>query len=263
MFNRKRNLTIRNIEHYINSRDVSDFYDQVLVVDEYFSTRGMKYFGLNYLNEEIISVKFYAHVFKHLSKEDVSNFLPCVEDYLNYLPFLLKDIDSSGMKNKSLQLGIALELKFKKGHDIPTKGFFFNLQNNKTSINLIGFPIDLPPNFQDNVFALGINFEYDEAKTLVKKYYYFKEQIHLEYFAERFKNPDILHAKFVEYAISETTTKINVIMNDLSSFKGLSPSFFSPNQQKINSFLKKKYKCDNSIVFGMYENLPIKASYFL
>lgn len=257
----ENNNMIDLVESYFRSDYVKCFltnYDELTSRNpnsHYFNS-----FGINFKEGKIVSVKFYAHVFGDLTKQEVLNFLPTYDDYFQFLKYKKKESEKFWVSN----MGVAMELKFKRGQESPDTGFFYNLENSPNCYNQIGFPQSLPKEFQNRCIAIGINFEYEKKQTLFKRYYYFNQPTEINYFAKRFAM-DLKEVNIVEYAESINNSKINVIFegSNFSKIQRATNVFkiFTSNEEVLIKYLLKKFGLD-SAAYGIYENKSTHAVYF-
>lgn len=212
------------------------------------------YIGINFNAKEIVSVKFYFHVFNRISEKDANFFLPTTEDFRKYYGMYQESIEQNLEHS-----GCAFTLKFNPTKVDVIRGFQIRVQNSNKSNELIGQSKQLPFAIDDSCLPSGINYEYQQEKSLRKIYHYFNQDKHKIYFAERFKLPFLKSASLIEYSESNHFSKINTwYKNDplLNAQANLLP----PKQKLVVEQLCAKYQL-TAKVFGYYENSDIKAVY--
>ncbi len=245
---------IREIEKYFADFKLMEFvnkYESLLKTkksNHYFST-----LGINFKNETVDTVKFYAHILEEMSDEEVLEFIPTVDDYKRFLP-----LKGNGDPFNPSNVGTVLEIKFKIGTETPTYGFFYLLQNIPESYKLLGYPQKLPAELVKNGVSLGVNYEYNSTNTTFKKYYYYNRKEDIEYFQKRMGFPIL--GNFLEYAEGNEISKLNNYAGFISGFWE-SDKNFSSKEKKIIKYLQLKHNF-SIIGYGGYENNPIKAIYF-
>lgn len=215
----------------------------------------LNYFGINFDQNGIVSVKFYFAFFKKLEKSDVEKFIPDTHDFYRY--YHLWD----EVKNRSLEhTGCTFEVKF-KGDLNPVLGFHYRLKPCPESYNLIGYPEQVPFDVLNLNTRPGINYEYGEKGILRKKYYYFQQPEHLKFISEKFKKPFAEKIALAEYTEADQFCKVNLWRFDYSKENMNRPSYFSNLGSKIISQLFEKYGLKN-VSDGFYEHDKIIATYF-
>lgn len=254
----KMSRLIREIEEYLRSKMVADFlrkYD-ALIADKP-KTHYFNFFGVNVLHGEIVSVKFYAHIFEALSEEELQAFVPVSDDYEQF-----SNLRTTSKGFGATNVGTILELKFKPGDANPIYGFYHNIDVSEEGFNAIGFPKSLPTSMKDACTALAVNFEYGDSGTVFKKYYQFQDELSKQYFAKRFDLPVLTDATFVEYAESNDLCKIHFSFGEkvFEAQKKLVESYSNEELEAVNA-INRKYGLLN-ITFALYEEKPVKAMYF-
>lgn len=214
------------------------------------------YFGVNFDERGVVSVKFYFHVFRYIEPNEAALFLPTLDDFEKYYHLYQESkgqtLDSSGC---------AFELKFLRDGDEPVKGFHFRLLPNAESYKLIGLPKRIPLTDFQNWLRPGINYEYRGKEVLRKTYYYFTQEEHKAYFAKRFGLEFLIKAALIEYSESQGFCKINTWYGtDLSMAKV--GNILSEDQILEVDRLCNKYGF-NVKAYGYYEGLSVKAVYFM
>lgn len=245
------------IEDFFKATKVTDFvksYNQL--ISTHNSKQYFTYIGVNFNEEKVHSVKFYAHFFEQLSNEEVLKFIPTLKDYSKFI-HLKKDTNIIDFK----EAGIALELKFNVQDKSQGVGFFFHLDPSKCSDNILPFPKELSSEFKQQYDASGVNYEYYDGKTKFKAYYYFSEQHHRTYLKNLFPKLQTDNSPFLEYAFTENTSKLNAYFLD-EDFMKTKGSIFSNKEKAIIQAINKKYGLVNH-GFGMYSNKPMKSIYFI
>lgn len=250
-------LIVKKALTYFKHPLVNDFYQKYnLISSNYPDYPYLNYFGINFDKEGICSFKIYFHFFHKMKEKEVNLFLPKTEDFFNYYHLH----DSSKTKNVE-HSGCAMEIKF-KGEKEPVIGFHYRLRPTQEAYDLIGFPKQIPFNMLEVGTRPGINYEYSyDGSALRKKYYYFYEQTHKKYFAERFNNPFLEKVNLIEYTESDLFAKLNAWRFDFTDENMNRPNPFNNEAQKIINYLKDNYGLVN-ISDGYYENKPIRASYY-
>lgn len=178
---------------------VEDFYETHKLKSE---NQCLTYIGLNFEDGEIESIKFYAHIFNEMTEKELDKFLPNTEDYFSFLG--QKNSDSTITRKN---VGTVLELKFKKGNDVPTRGFFYLLKNEKSMFDHIEAPKLLSQEIASNCEYVGINFEYNGTQKLRKLYYYFNSLKMKDYFESR--NKKSIQGNIIEYSEGVIDSKLN------------------------------------------------------
>lgn len=242
-----RNLKIIDsyLCHYALSKFLSN-YEEIL--REKDSNYHFTTFGINFKNNHLYSIKFYAHVMENLTDIELKKFIPFTSDYRTFLEF-----KKDGLFNNE-NVGTVLELKFELTSDVPSVGFFYKLKNLNESFKKIGFPKKLPDILSEDYISLGVNFEYKKDKILFKKYYYFKNS--LNYFDEVYN--DLNDTNVIEYAESDLISKFNVY----GDFDVNKVEIFTDLQKKLINRINQKYNLKN-IGYGFYTNQDIRSVYFI
>jgi hypothetical protein len=213
------------------------------------------YFGINFKNDKVDSVKFYAHFLGDMTSEEILGFIPTARDFLKFLP-LRNDEKSISGRNA----GIALEIKFLRSENEPHYGFFYHLKNNKESFDAVGFPAGLPQELKSDCLGVGINFEYRKNDTLRKQYYYFNKPENKAFFEKKFDVNLLQEVRLIEYAESDSFAKINAYGRNVMEIHSKAHTF-SETERQIISCLNNRYGLIN-LGYGFYENKDVKSIYF-
>ena len=248
----KKDMSL-TIEKCLQNKLLNDIYlkyNQITKQNKSFPY--LNYFGINYDNKGVYSVKFYFHLFNKLNEEQVALFLPTTEHYFQYEH--LRNYSEIATPQVT---GCAFEVKFYKHSSNPVLGFHYKLKPKRESFDLIGNPTNLPETLIDYSYSPAINYEYHKDKTLRKKYFYFFNPSPKQYFSKRFNIPKLTLSSFIEYAESENISKINAIFNKKSIEK---LDFEFKTNKKILAICEK-YQLYVKFL-GFYESHPIKAYYF-
>ncbi|MCF8278138.1 MAG: hypothetical protein K9J17_15500 [Flavobacteriales bacterium] len=216
--------------------------------NHYFTT-----LGINFKNESVDSVKFYAHILEEMTEDEILHFLPTSKDYERFRQ--LKNASSDITKSS---VGTILEIKFKPSLAQPTFGFFYMLRNTEESYLAAGCPKNLPSAVRNRCIGLGVNFEYNQVQEIFKKYYYFDTDKDKSYFEKRLGVP--LLGSFFEYAEGDGLSKMNNYSGVISDFWDKDRNF-SSKERRIMRYLFDKYSL-SIIGYGTYENHPIRSVYF-
>ncbi|MCF8460602.1 MAG: hypothetical protein K9G46_07755 [Flavobacteriales bacterium] len=212
------------------------------------------YFGLNFKEDSVVSIKVYFHWFSQLDKEELEKFLPFSDHILEYYPYHAQ----SDFCNPNYT-GCAFEVKFKDGQD-EVIGFYLRLKACEETFKALGRPKSLP-DWMEIKLNPAINFEYSNEEVLLKKYYYFDEPETNKYFADRFELPFLNKAHLIEFAESDSFCKINTMYgNDLFDL-ATEVNRFGKNENELIQKLNDKYGLINA-VYGFYERQDIKSVYF-
>lgn len=215
----------------------------------------MNYIGINFKGDDITSIKIYFSFFHKIDEKDVLKFIPISEDYNKYIHLWQES------KTRSLEhSGCAFTVKIKPGKPI-TYGFHYRLKPSKETYDLIGRPSLIPFNVDELDTRPGINFEYCNNETLVKRYYYFHTTEHLEYFAKRYNNSFVKDLQLLEYTESEFFSKAIFWLMEYSEQNFNRPNLFSEKANKVIKGLNQRYGLIN-IIDGYYENDNTIATYF-
>ncbi len=180
-------------------RFVDDFYEMHKAKSE---KQYLTYIGLNFENGEIEAIKFYVHIFNELEDEELRKFIPNTEDYFSFL-----DQKSSDSIRNRKNVGTILEIKFKKGIDLPTQGFFYLLKHENSLYDYIEPPKFLPKEIAENCEYAGINFEFNGTEKTKKLYYYFNSPKMKDFFESW--NKKSLQGKLIEYSEGAIHSKLN------------------------------------------------------
>jgi hypothetical protein len=232
---------IRMYESFLRVR-AKDFPDQ-------------NYIGINFKGDRIVSVKFYFAVYRRLSNKEISMFLPDAKDFLKYYHLW----DSTNSRSNE-HTGCTFEVKF-KGSPEPVLGFHYRLRQTDEAYSLIGPAQTLPFDAKLLGTRPGINYEYEQARVLRKRYYYFETNEHKSYLALRFNKPFIRQCSFAEFAEFDDEAKVNIWRLDYSDENMRRPASFSIAAQNVIAEIRKKYGLIN-ISDGYYERDGTVATYF-
>lgn len=162
----------------------------------------LSYIGLNFTSGVIDSIKFYVHFFNEMTESELLRFLPTTADYLSNI-----DRKNNDTKRDKTNVGTIIEIKFKKEFELPTKGFFYLLKNEKSMHDSNDQPILLQQEIIEHCQYSGINFEYDGIETTKKMYYYFDSPFAKSYFESKFKKS--IPGNLIEYSEGSKHSKIN------------------------------------------------------
>jgi hypothetical protein len=247
-------LTLDQFKQLLSHEEVSRVYShfQSLHDDNYPSTN---YIGVNFRRGEIVSVKFYFAVFKRLSAEDASPFLPTTKDFSRYY-----HLWEASKTRTAEHTGCTFEIKFKNSLD-PTYGFHYRLRNCDESYDLIGDSSTLPFSARSLDTRPGINYEYDHDGPLRKRYYYLDLDEHKRYLSDRFEKPFIRKSHFSELAEFKGISKVNVCRFDYSDENMSRPSYFGLKENAVIKWLSDAYGLVN-VFDGFYEDKETVATYF-
>jgi|GEM_PF-6110077 len=212
------------------------------------------YFGLNFKEEEVVSIKVYFHWFSRLNRDELEKFLPFSDHILAYYPYYAQSNECDPSHT-----GCAFEVKFKANQD-EVVGFYLRLKASDETFEMLGRPESLPDWIHLKMNP-AINFEYSSKEVLLKKYYYFDEPETNRYFAKRFELPFVNRAHLVEFAESDSFCKINTMFgNDMFDVAN-EVNRFGKKENELIQKLNEKFGLVNS-VYGFYEGQDMKAVYF-
>lgn len=212
------------------------------------------YFGINFKNGKIYSVKTYFHVFEDL-KEDALLFIPKLDDYLKCQKYY-KSLSFKAMFN----VGIAFTMKFYQKDNSIGRGFYFMSDQVETLVNDMKNPISIPQELIKECKAIGINYEYKKGKKLFKKYYYYNSESYKEHIEENFGITMDSQNYLFEYSESRNAKKVNIYSLD-SELNNEHYKHFSKDENEIIKHIKQKYNL-KIFEFGTYLNQNIKSVYF-
>lgn len=238
------------IDKYFGSSLVKQFvihYEQVC--NKYCQDSRLIYFGVNFDEQGLYSVKFYFHIFPVLRKDDVELFLPVSKDYLHYIEHY------DGINNQ----GCAFEIKFQKGKEHPTIGFHYRLTADSKSFQLVG-----KPKFIDQIdlqHGPGINYEYTGEEVYVKRYFYFTGVAFKQYFSERFDLPLLTETNLIEFSESDIMSKINIWFGVDNAHLIEEANLFTSAEKQCTNKIVDRYNVEMKAC-GLYENKKMKAVYF-
>ncbi|HRO74650.1 MAG TPA: hypothetical protein PLP27_00710 [Crocinitomicaceae bacterium] len=246
-----------NLESVIQNKDLlSTYRNYNLLWEQNIHVPYYNYFGINFNGSEIVSIKFYFHTFKELSKNQLLQFIPTDTDFNQYYSYHIKS-DIQNIEHS----GCAFEVKFYKDIENLVKGFHFRIPYTVETLEKIGKPQFLGQAVNFKIFNIGINYEYFPNNPLRKTYFYFNQPKDIEYFSDRFKQDCIRNAKLVEYSESETFSKINTWYGRNHILTEKANTFEYPIKQIIQDICFKYNLKATS--FGFYENKNIKSVYFV
>lgn len=216
----------------------------------------MNYFGLNFLNGKISSVKFYFSIYRRINAGDVEAFLPTADDFMKYYHLW----ESSKVRTGS-HTGCAFSVKF-KGDEEPEVGFHYRLIENSESFRLVGQPKTLPFSIDELGTRPGINYEYGpRGRVIRRRYYYLERQVHKDYVAQRFCWPFASSCRLCE--LTEFGDRAKVIFWTPDYIKKYldRPDPFDENARSVISRLNNEYGLVNAMD-GFYEENGTVSSYF-
>ncbi len=260
MFAKSKNIAVENeirkIESLFKHERLAQFYaNYEKLIANKPHTRNYSYWGVNFKNEEVFSLKFYAHLFDEMTREELMDFIPTTEDFEEYV-----QLKQSGSELNVNNVGIALELKLEIGSSEIRNGFFYMLKNIPEATKVIGFPDRLPAYLKDKCKSVAVNFEYEGSQKLFKKYYYFKPDDCKGVFEEKFNTKLAEETSLIEYSESETFSKINIFSPGVMDGNKKGNNFTS-QEVEIITFFNNKYGFIN-LEYGMYDNHEKKSIYF-
>lgn len=209
------------------------------------------YIGINFKDEQLHSLKFYAHTFLQVSEEQAVSFIPHTNDFIRYNKNF-----TTGNQLSLRNAGVAFELKYKHGNDTPVEGFFSHVQN----IQLLSKKQPLATIDLNKAASGGINFEYSLLDTLTKNYYYFTDSTTNENLKKLFHVPYLPLTGLYEYSFASNFAKLNVYGWDAIN-EGVIQQHFSKTEQEVILHFNQKYNFQNPGI-GVYLNQPIKSVYF-
>lgn len=249
-------LELDKVEACFKSKELSDFlskYERVIAIHNHANP--FTYFGINFKDNQVDCVKFYAHALADLSAEEMLEFIPTSSDYMKY-----HHLKNDEKKISGRNAGVALELKFKMTEKEPHSGFFYHVRNTTESLDELGFPAHLPSELKSDCVGLGVNFEYTNNKPLRKQYYYFNKPENKVFFEKKFGLSLLEEVRLIEYAESDSFAKINAYGHQLFEIQDKAPTF-TTKEKSVIAFFNKKYRLIN-LGYGFYENKTIKSVYF-
>ena len=200
---------LNEIENTLKDIHLRNFVDAFFEVHNSNSeVQCLSYFGLNFEKGEIESIKFYAHIFNEMTENELLKFLPYTHDYF----YFLDQKKSDGIRDRK-NVGTVLEIKFKKGYNLPTQGFFYMLKHENSLYNYIDVPKHLPDEIANYCENAGINFEYNGNEKSKKLYYYFNNPTVNDFFKK--KNGKSIKGSFVEYSEGSVHSKLNTYFDPI------------------------------------------------
>jgi hypothetical protein len=238
-----------------NDYRLSKFLNDYQRLNNKTQNQYFNYWGINFLNGNIHSIKFYAHVFSAINQSELLLFLPNFEDYEKYSVNIkttpLNDFNS---------VGTVLELKLHFDNmAFERQGFFFLVNsnlNNEIADNHIGLHIN-------DYYAKGINIEYQNGKRNVKQYYYLSHNQLLDIYRSHafqssiFIPPDI---PLYELSVSEKIKKINFYGIDFTN-SNFMKNILNEEQIYLCRYINEKFNLIN-FGLGFYDNDNITSTYF-
>jgi hypothetical protein len=246
---------IKKVEHYFSSIELRNFL-QLYEASILEKTSPYTYWGINFKDEKIYSVKFYGHIPTPVTTEDIKPLLPSVSDFQDF-KHLISNSNEFGINN----VGIAFEIKFKIGNPTPIIGFFFLTDKKEEVFRKTGHSNNISTSMLNRCLSVGINFEYNGNDKLYKTYYYFKNsQDEKLFFKNKFKIEIDSSVNLIEYSESDNFRKINLFDNSLTDIREAT-TVFSTKEKKIISYFNQKYKLINK-EYGIYDDHSIKSVYF-
>lgn len=247
---------IRKIEDLFKHEKLAEFYSNYeKLISNRSNSRNYTYWGVNFKDEKVFSIKFYAHLFDEMTTEELLDFIPTTKDFEKFV-----HLKQTGSELNVNNVGIALELKLIIGSSETRHGFYYMLKNTPEAIGKVGFPERLPLKLKEKCKSMAVNFEYEGSQKLFKKYYYFKPEDCESFFEEKFNTQLMNGTNLIEYSESETFSKINIFGTNITSEKVKCPCFTSAEMEIINYF-NDKYGFIN-LEYGMYDNDEKKSIYF-
>lgn len=256
-FTKQEATEITLIKNCLQEESVKRFItDYETLLHTYSSEQNFNYIGVNFHQEEILSIKFYAHIFANITEEELLNFVPSASDYSKYIPYR-SEAEKLGFDNA----GIALELKYNIQSKTVTTGFFFHLDKEKSKNLLLDQHKKLPVELSDGYIARGVNFEYTGNKVKFKTYYYFKKDEFESFFKTAFKINFAEKVNHFEYAISENDSKLNTYYNNVL-MDDIGMKAFSKKELKVIESICKQFNL-KIMGFGQYKNLATRSVYFV
>lgn len=244
---------LETIESYFSHKDLIDFlsfYDQLFINGK---SNYLNYFGINFLNDNIDSIKFYAHITEYnLTNSNLSDYFLSPADYNSFIIAHKKCY-----KFEKTNLGTVIELKFKKNENKSVKGIFYNIDHNLLIADKNSL---LPDDVMKRKVAEGLNFEYGE-NPIKKKYYYFLDEYVKQYFSEIMEKPFFINANLIEYAETSSFSKVIATFGSKAKSVRIENKLFSERENSLIDFLCEKYNLMNR-AYGFYINNNIKSVYF-
>lgn len=217
-------------------------------------TRFIDYFGVNYDDEKITSVKLYFSFFDEIPY-DALDYIGIDKSVLS----LIEQCWSPVEKYEYFHQGLTLALKcYVKDEDIQINPYF-HFRSEK-------LPFISPKHIQltsvDKQNPFGICVEQHSGKVELKNYYYLSDKKSIAsiwpIFSEN--NSFLDKISLIEYTEGEKTNKINTIFSN----SGVTMKYLL-GQLKINEFNLFLYEKHQLYFFapGLRQNSEIKALYFL
>lgn len=245
--NNKYKEEIVKIESFLRDEQVQLFNSKY---EEFLNQSNLQkkftYWGINFENKKVASVKFYVHLYNIPSQDEVLQFIPTLEDFNRHIGHYDQNIHI-----RINNAGIAFELKYKLEEAEPHTGFFFMVNDESDNY----FPSVLPEELKKICSCKGINYEYLNTKKIFKRYFYFNNAECGNFFNKEFHLDDLNNFDTIEYAESKDLSKINIYGT------GNYLSNFAPRERKIIQYFNQKYNLKN-LGYGMYFNKDIRSIYF-
>lgn len=256
LLNKSIRKDVKEINDYFKNEYLLNFYsDYKDLVRKKLNNKYFTYWGINFKDNKVHSIKFYAHVLDDIFEDEILKFIPSKADFNKFL--------SLKAKNQAISVndvGTVLELKFIIGNKLPRHGFFYMIDKGNEIKNRIGFPKSLPEELIKKCISVAVNFEYEGEKSLFKKYFYFYSKDSRDYFQKRFEAPISKESRLIEYSESDSFSKINIFGS--SKFRAdKMVKTFSKKEKKIIKYFNKKFGLIN-FEYGFYDNKEIKSIYF-
>jgi hypothetical protein len=213
------------------------------------------YIGINFTENEIVSLKFYFAFYEPITEKISEKFLDNQTD-LNAVKHLWLPTKKRQIENTGFTFTYKLNNKFE-----ITKGFHFRFPFS----NSVNFPqtkqFKLIP---EDLMNVGINFEYQGGNKYTKYYYYFHKEYNRQKFAVKYKAPFIAGASIIEYTESDKFNKIiawDVCENNF--YQTFQKENEWPIQKNINAFLNQHTGYYNKAFHGFYDNNQIRSMYYM
>lgn len=215
------------------------------------------YFGVNYDDDNLVSVKLYFSFLKELPHDDVLN--EYIKDH-NFIK-LLKEHWTSSNKITHHHQGLTLSLKcYLEGNNVTINKYsYFRAQN-----FLLGFPEKINLNDEDKDNMPGFCIEHHQNKSELKKYYYISSSENIKKLIQLFSvdGISINDISFIEYTESKNDTKVNIALNSSNSVKSYLGSSNNLKIIELSEFFYTKFKL-YYFSPGIRINNAVKALYYL
>lgn len=215
------------------------------------------YFGVNYDDDNLVSVKLYFSFLRELPSDDILN--EFIKDQ-NFIKLLKVHWTSSSIITQHHQ-GITLSLKcYLDGNTVRINkyGYF------RTPKFLLGFPDRVKLCDEDKRNAPGFCIEHYGDIAKIKRYYYIASTDNKKYLMNLFKVEEVNlnDVSFIEYTESETDTKINIALNSSSAVKKYLTLSNNIKTMELSEFFYTKFKL-YYFSPGIRLNSSVKALYYL